>query len=1108
MAKNRKRRKRRVPEILWRLFRHRARTLADTIVSLIPPLPHCGCNGRRCLGCIGGDADSYLLRPQDPCDYRKLLSECFVVVSYNAPPLSTIYLDRRWSQLQIVRKTIEMIMCEQPGSSNVLCGGYSKCNNLSSIVELLTSSAWGLLLERVGDDIMVYLLKHTSIFLPLPHKMHCQVAGPPISDLCIGLSKHISDSKHQKPSLTDLGPQKKMERNDGAVNSTSEEQQLTSSFNRGGPVMQHRKRLRPSNYQQARKCSQLKFQGNDILGPYTTIPSKKESLHGRLQQGSSADLSPHHEKVFPFHEPMKHFLFHLMFLEKNLYSSLIFSDILNSLKPNFSGANVLLRDILGLSDGNVTESKQCFHNTASCLIGSACLYHSLVSLLTLLIRKTQSCRHLRLLDKHCAIPSLGRNANENALFMSEVSKSHVHESKHLKKTLNVLSHQFELNRSYCSKSQVISFISAVCKRIVPSRLLGTPSNWRILRKKISKFVWLRRFEKLSLKQCMHKLKISRFPLLSNKHSSCHLKRWIFWFFSSLVVPLVQANFYVTESEHGKNDLFYYQKSVWEKLTNSATTCLKEQSYRSLDDVSVGQILSDRSFGFSRLRFRPKENGVRALANLNGSSKFRSVNFVLRDLHAVLKGLQMKEPERLGSSIFDYNDVYRKLCPFLISVKNGSTTMPSVFIVVSDVSKAFDSVNQDKLLKVMKDVIVKGKYLLKQSCQVVCTRKALWAYENQILVDQNIGTGLTEFTSSVLSHSLHSVLVNQVRRRTIGSKELYFNLNEHVKRNVLQLGNKFYLQNSGIPQGSVLSSLLCSFYYGHMDRNDVSDAPSSSENNVITSSPKYMLLRFIDDFLFLSTSKQQAASFFSRLQRGFRDYNCYMNEGKFGMNFDIGHISRLSSNRIYVGEDGISFLRWSGLLINCCSLEVQADYTRYANSHLSSTLTVCWQGRPGRQLKARLFNYMQLRCHPLFYDSNINSAATVRLNIYQAFLLSAMKFHCYTRNLSNICKLQSGYHMEIIEKALRRMHTFIKRRMRSMDLDSSFHPILQLKKGEVLWLGLKAFIQVLKRKQSRHKELLSLLKSKLLAHPLPETASPELKYAVDDSHSSLLWKIKY
>ena len=370
-----------------------------------------------------------------------------------------------------------------------------------------------------------------------------------------------------------------------------------------------------------------------------------------------------------------------------------------------------------------------------------------------------------------------------------------------------------------------NFIWAVCKRIIPPRLLGTPPNWRILRKKISKFVWLCRFEKLSLNECMHKVKISRFPWLSNEHSSCYLsnhlleyttgksmdtnkrcrelndaiyimkhkilERWIFWFFSSLVVPLVQANFYVTESEHGKNDMFYYKKSVWEMVTNNATNCLKEQSYCSLDDVSIRQILSDRSFGFSRLRFRPKENGVRALANLNGSSKFpvrdsslkdqswgmerkaqlhpervkfdhfKPVNFVLRDLHSVLKGLQMKEPEKLGSSIFDYNDVYRKLCPFLISVKDGSTTMPSVLMVVSDVSKAFDSVNQDKLLNVMKDVIVQGKYLLKQCCEVVCSRKALWVYENQILMDQNIGTGLTEFTSSVSAHSLHSVLVNQV-----------------------------------------------------------------------------------------------------------------------------------------------------------------------------------------------------------------------------------------------------------------------------------------------------------------------------------------------------------
>ena len=51
-------------------------------------------------------------------------------------------------------------------------------------------------------------------------------------------------------------------------------------------------------------------------------------------------------------------------------------------------------------------------------------------------------------------------------------------------------------------------------------------------------------------------------------------------------PLVQANFYVTETEHENQDLYYYRKSVWEKLINNAVTCLKDQGYRDLDDVNL------------------------------------------------------------------------------------------------------------------------------------------------------------------------------------------------------------------------------------------------------------------------------------------------------------------------------------------------------------------------------------------------------------------------------------------------------------------------------------------------------------------------------------------
>lgn len=172
------------------------------------------------------------------------------------------------------------------------------------------------------------------------------------------------------------------------------------------------------------------------------------------------------------------------------------------------------------------------------------------------------------------------------------------------------------------------------------------------------------------------------------------------------------------------------------------------------------------------------------------------------------------------------------------------------------------------------------------------------------------------------------------------KALYADLVQHVKRNVLQFDGKFYLQGVGIPQGGVLSSLLCSMYYGHLERHVIFpflektlECGSCTENNAGQTNyddkvSSYMLMRFIDDFLFISTSKKQAASFFSRLERGFRGYNCHMNKKKFGANFDVEHTSDSPLNRVYVGEDGAtSFLQWSGLLINCSTMEIQADYTK-------------------------------------------------------------------------------------------------------------------------------------------------------------------------------------
>lgn len=163
----------------------------------------------------------------------------------------------------------------------------------------------------------------------------------------------------------------------------------------------------------------------------------------------------------------------------------------------------------------------------------------------------------------------------------------------------------------------------------------------------------------------------------------------------------------------------------------------------------------------------------------------------------------------------------------------------------------------------------------------------------------------------------------------------------LKNNMLQMDNRFYVQIAGIPQGHRLSSLLCCFYYGHLERTliypflkkaskDVSAKDCNREKELITPT-SYKLLRFIDDYLFVSTSRDQATSFYHRLKQGFKDYNCFMNEKKFCINFEDEKESRCSSKRMYVGDNGVPFVRWTGLLINSRTFEVQVDYTRFASS---------------------------------------------------------------------------------------------------------------------------------------------------------------------------------
>lgn len=89
-----------------------------------------------------------------------------------------------------------------------------------------------------------------------------------------------------------------------------------------------------------------------------------------------------------------------------------------------------------------------------------------------------------------------------------------------------------------------------------------------------------------------------------------------------------------------------------------------------------------------------------------------------------------------------------------------------------------------------------------------------------------------------------------------------------------------------------------------------------------------------------------------------------------------------------------------------------------------------------------------------------------------------------------------------------MDRLIKGKIYSFDIESAFRPKYKVKKTEVIFLGLYAYSRVIRKKQSRYKDLLRFFDFKLKTYGKMEDMSNELKYAIDDVHSSVLWSIKY
>jgi telomerase reverse transcriptase len=165
----------------------------------------------------------------------------------------------------------------------------------------------------------------------------------------------------------------------------------------------------------------------------------------------------------------------------------------------------------------------------------------------------------------------------------------------------------------------------------------------------------------------------------------------------------------------------------------------------------------------------------------------------------------------------------------------------------------------------------------------------------------------------LGTKANTIFVDTAMQQFETKADLLYLLREHVERNVVKIGKKFFRQKNGIPQGSVLSSILCNFFYAELEREVLGFAQG----------PNCLLLRLLDDFCLITTQRDCAAEFVRVMHRGVEEYGVAVKPAKSLTNF------------LVVTEDGteipqstsdVSF-PYCGILINTQTLEVSKDPSR-------------------------------------------------------------------------------------------------------------------------------------------------------------------------------------
>ncbi|XP_021378812.1 telomerase reverse transcriptase-like isoform X2 [Mizuhopecten yessoensis] len=623
-------------------------------------------------------------------------------------------------------------------------------------------------------------------------------------------------------------------------------------------------------------------------------------------------------------------------------------------------------------------------------------------------------------------------------------------------TKRILSQHLGINEIYM-------FLRRVFFHVIPNELLGK-ANKKMLHKCLKLFLKLGKYDKFSMAELnVEKMKVERVPWLADivsRPEQIHLlSQVVYWIFKDYIMVLLKSFLYITETAHHRNQLLYFRKRDWLRLhMRGLNTLLNKKMMLPVPKTeALKQLAEGDTLGVSNLRFLPKMKSLRPIVNLGrrpppGCKQTIPINKQLLNLLNILSYHKEKDPVLVGSAIFGLDKVYPLWKQFVSPYQQRGqerSDIKQLYFVKVDIATCFEDIDQEKLFSIIKNIIQKDDdyQIRKYVTMHVAGGQVKRTFKRKASSLLEFNPNFTNFVKERVEKDgfTNIMFVDQVVTQSESSVHLLQQLKSHLSNNLVKVGKRYYLQASGISQGSVLSTILCNMYYGHMEK-ELFPLLEGEE----------LLMRIVDDSLFVTPHKNRAVDFLNLMFKGIPDYNLRVNTDKVLLNFPLS-----LDDRVTFPVTQTDWFPWCGMLFNTKTLQASMDFSRYAGICVADTMSFDLSRDPLMTLKHKLLNALKPKSHVIYMDTELNTTEIVVTNIFKIFVLNAMKFHSYQRRLPH--KLHLTYQKKFFIELLIDLGSYFYHQTRTcLTKKGSLPGVFNIHKDVVLWLCFKGFSVVLQK----------------------------------------------